>query len=138
MRTTLYRSSRTNAEGNAGRQGATLCRNPSHVLLVLCSLDRQLEIRVAVHRVWHKDIKNWSWLIENILKLLTTKIQGTGKVENSPILLAVFDSLLILHIHLVQNRSIFHYFLLFYCIFVIIFSKNIFFFWYQKCHSSIY
>lgn len=95
MRATLYRSNRTSAEGSAGRQGAVLCRNPSRVLLVPYSLYRQLEISLALHRVWHEDIKIWSRLIGNILKLLTTKIRGAGEAESSPILLAIFDSLLI-------------------------------------------
>lgn len=96
VRATLYRTRRTNAEGNAGRQGAMLCRNPPHVLLIPYSLYRQLEICVAVHRVQHKHIKTRSWLIRNILKLLTSKIWGSGKAESSPTLLVLFDSLLIL------------------------------------------
>lgn len=73
-----------------------LCSNLPHVLFVPHSLYKQLKISVAVHRVWHKDIKSWSLLIRNILKLLTAEAGVAGKVGTHPILLAIFDSLLIL------------------------------------------
>lgn len=90
----MFRSSKKYAEGNAGKQGTMLCRNPQCLYLVPYALYRELEISMAAHR--YKDIKNWSQLIRNILKILTTKIQGAGKVESSTFLLAIFDFLLVL------------------------------------------
>lgn len=48
----MYRSSKKNAEGNSGRQGAMLCRNPQRLHSVLYFLYGQLEIGMAVHRMW--------------------------------------------------------------------------------------